>query len=125
MPMISLDFTSTADPYTESAYAQGMDLCGYHCPSLGNAAAFLRVQVSLDWDAQKGGDATATWEELKDSTGTAFQYPAAVGSTTALRWNPSDMMVLERFRLRAVTSGGLDANQTTGTVKLMMGKVRA
>jgi hypothetical protein len=125
MPMISLDFTSAADPYTESAWAQGMDLCGYHAPSLGNAAAYLQVQVALNWDEQSGGDATATWETLMKSDGNPFQYPVAVGATRAVRWNPSDMMVLERFRLKAVQSGGTDANQTTGTVKLMMGKVRA
>ena len=130
MPMISLDFTTDADPYTESAFAQGMDLCGYHAPSLGNSAAFLEVQVSLNWDAQPGTttaqkDATATWETLKDAEDANFQFPVAVGSTRAVRFNPADMMVLERFRLKAVQSGGADANQTTGTVHLMMGKVRA
>lgn len=130
MPMISLDFTTTADPYTDSAYAMGMDLCGYHCPSLGNSAAFLEVQVSLNWDAQPGTDpadkdATATWETLKKTDDNNFQYPVAVGTTRAVRWNPAEMMVLERFRLKAVQAGGADANQTTGTVDLMMGKVRA
>lgn len=130
MPMISLDFTTAADPYTESAFAQGMDMCGYHCPALGNSAAFLEVQVSLNWDAQPGTtpeqkDATATWETLKDSSDNNFQYPVAVGSTRAVRWNPAEMMVLERFRLKAVQAAGGDANQTTGTVHLMMGKVRA
>lgn len=130
MPMISLDFTTAADPYTESAYAMGMDMCGYHCPSLGNAAAFLEVQTSLDWDAQPGTDpadkdATATWETLKKVADTPFQYPVAVGTSRAIRWNPADMMVLERFRFRAVVAAGTDSNQTTGTVDLMMAKVRA
>ena len=125
MPMISLDFTTAADPYTESAYAQGMDLCGYHAPSLANSAAYVQIEVSLDWDEQAGGDSAATWETLVDSEGNPFQYPVAVGSTKAVRWNPTDMMVLERFRMKAVQSGGTDANQVSGTMKLMMGKVRA
>ena len=130
MPMISLDFTTDADPYTESAWAQGMDMCGFHCPALGNLAAFLEVEVSRDWREQPGStdlekDATATWEQLKDSSDNPFQYPVAVGTSRAIRWNPADMMVLERFRLRAVVAAGTDSNQTTGTVDLMMGKVRA
>lgn len=125
MPMISLDFTTDADPFTESAFAMGMDLCGYHAPSLGNSAAFLEVQVALDWDEQLGGDSAATWETLKKVADTNFQYPVAVGTARAVRWNPAEMMVLERFRLKAVQSGGADANQTTGTVHLIMGKVRA
>lgn len=129
MPMIELDFTTAADPYTGSAYAHGMDMCGYHCPSLGNLAAFLEVEVSLDWDAGQGTDAEkdalATWEQLKKVADTPFQYPVAVGTARAIRWNPADMMVLERFRFRAVVAAGTDSNQTTGTVKLMMAKVRA
>jgi hypothetical protein len=125
-----LDFTTAADPYTESAFASGMDCCGYHCPSLGNSAAFLEFEVSRDWREQAGlttaqKDALATWETLKKTDDANFQYPVAVGTTRAIRWNPADMMVLERFRLKAVQAGGAAANQTTGTVDLMMGKVRA
>lgn len=130
MPMIELDFTTDADPYTESAYASGMDMCGYHAPSLGSLAAFLEVQVSLDWREQAGlttaqKDALATWETLKDDQDANFQYPVAVGTARALRWNPANMLVLERFRFKCVVAAGTDSNQTTGTIKVMMGKIRA
>ena len=124
MPDTSVDFTADADAFTESIYAKGQDLCGLHAPaSLAATTAFLEVQVALDWD-KWGGDAGATWESLVKTDDTKHKYPVLVGSTQALRWNPADMMVLERFRLRAVTAAGAGVNNTNGTIKLIFAKIR-
>lgn len=123
MARIDLAFTSTADPYTESAYLHGEDPVGIRAPILAGTAAGIRIENSDNWDEDQG-DVWAAWEEVEDETGAAIEIAASTTKAVRRCIAHTKWMSLVRVRLRAVTGAGADSNQTSGTVSLFTANVR-
>lgn len=123
MALFDLDFTTSADPYTESMWDQGYDLAGVRSPALANSAAKLWIEASANWTPELG-DSGATWEVVEDEVGDKVEI--AVSDSIAVRRHiaPTGHLGLGRFRMKAVTGAGADANQTSGTLNVVLVKVK-
>jgi hypothetical protein len=123
MARFDLAFTSDADPYTESMYDQGLDIAGVRCPALANSAAKLWIEASVDWTPELG-DSGATWEPVEDEVGNKVEI--AVSDSIAVRRHipPTGHLGLGRFRMKAVTGAGANANQTSGVLNMVLVKVK-